>query len=1235
MSLRRLGLVYRHDLKQQTARPLIWILIIMLALTAWGLSRGEVRISSGDSSVGGTKAWITSEFNNAKLLSMIVFLFYSFFLAVAAGMAIMQDDELKVGEVLHATPLRPAEYAWGKFLSVLTTFLGVLALDLLLTVFFNHLLPNPKAIEVRGPFALRNYLWPALAFGLPTIVFFAGTTFAVGERTRKPILVFFAPMAAVLFCAFFIWGWAPSWLDPRINRLLMLVDPAGVRWLTETWLKVDRGVEFYNHARVILDTPFLLSRLGFLAVGLGAVVLAGRHFAANLRGVTHRRAGRVIAGEDASAGESPEAEMPAGTARAGHLVRDASAGHESAAIDSLARALAEHDAVPGASAPRSSVRLETPATPPGLLLGMLHVLRFELRELKSQPGLYLFVPLILLQTLGTTLTAYGAFDTSVLVTPGTIAVRAMNTLTLLTCFLTLFYMVESLRRERNTGLFQVYYATPARTASILFGKVLANSVVGVTVALGTFVGGAIAILIQGKVALDLRPFLVTWGLLLVPTLIAWTSFVMLLFAATGNRYTTYGLALASMALTGWMQMRGKMTWVGNWDLWSTLGWSDLGTFELNRTALVLNRVAVLGLAVLFVAITVKIFPRRDRDATRTVHRLAPGAIARSVLRTLPYAMVPIVSLITLWVLVDRGFQGKAAEKQAKDYWKQNLATWKGVALPALTRVEVNLDLDPARRSFRTDGSYLLVNRSDKPLQRVPLTGGFHWEEIAWTMDGATYKPEDRTRLFVFTPPTPLAPGDTLRIGFTYHGRYPKGITKNGGGAPEFILPSGVVLTSFRPSFVPVLGYMEEIGVEKDNRYEPRVYPDDFYEGITKPAFGTGTPYTTKVTVNTPEAYTANSVGMKTAETVTNGRRTVTWESDQGVRFFNVVAGRWKEERGEGSSVFYHPSHRYNVGEMRLGLESARRYYSEWFLPYPWQDLKLSEFPALAQYAQGFPTDITFSEGIGFLTKSDKKGEAAFVITAHESAHQWWGNILTPGDGPGAEILSEGMAHFSTALLLDQVKGPVGRIEFFKRIESSYCDARQVDSERPLVKIDGSKPGDESVMYDKGGWVFWMLLHRMGREPMLAGCRHFIEMYKDGPDYPVLQDFTREMRPFAPDTTAYDAFVRQWFFEVKMPEYSLDGAQRAQGGAGSWSASARLRNTGAGTMPVEVAAVAGDRFAKDGSASPDYREARVTVEPGAGEEREVVIACGFKPERLVVDPDALVLQLRRKAAVAGL
>ncbi len=42
--------------------------------------------------------------------------------------------------------------------------------------------------------------------------------------------------------------------------------------------------------------------------------------------------------------------------------------------------------------------------------------------------------------------------------------------------------------------------------------------------------------------------------------------------------------------------------------------------------------------------------------------------------------------------------------------------------------------------------------------------------------------------------------------------------------------------------------------------------------------------------------------------------------------------------------------------------------------------------------------------------------------------------------------------------MEQVKGVRARIEFCKRIEEKYGDDRQVDSERPLVKIDGSRDG---------------------------------------------------------------------------------------------------------------------------------------------------------------------------------
>jgi hypothetical protein len=355
-----------------------------------------------------------------------------------------------------------------------------------------------------------------------------------------------------------------------------------------------------------------------------------------------------------------------------------------------------------------------------------------------------------------------------------------------------------------------------------------------------------------------------------------------------------------------------------------------------------------------------------------------------------------------------------------------------------------------------------------------------------------------------------------------------------------------------------------------------------------------------------------------------------------VSLFNVVAGRWAVERGEGTAIFYHRGHPYNVPEMRRALDGARRYYSDWFFAFPWGELKLSEFPNLATYAQGFPTDITFSEGVGFLTESTPEIHAAFEITAHEAAHQWWGNILVPGKGPGGVVLVEGTSHFSAILLVEQVYGLNARIDFCKRLEASYANDRQSDSERPLVKLDrlDDRPGDVTAIYDKGGWVFWMLLNHMGRDRALDAMRAFFKEYHGNPDHPVLQDFLAVMRRFAADREAFDAFARQWFYQVVVPEYRITSPAKALKGS-SWELTARVESAGTGRMPVEVAAARGERFAKDGSPDPQYREVRTTITLDRGEARDVLIACPFEPERFIVDPDAKVLQLRRKSALAKL
>jgi hypothetical protein len=387
-------------------------------------------------------------------------------------------------------------------------------------------------------------------------------------------------------------------------------------------------------------------------------------------------------------------------------------------------------------------------------------------------------------------------------------------------------------------------------------------------------------------------------------------------------------------------------------------------------------------------------------------------------------------------------------------------------------------------------------------------------------------------------------------------------------------------------------------------------------------------------VTVPEDFRVNATGVLERETVAGGLRTCVYVSDHPVHLFNVVAGRWAEKRGDGVAVYHHPAHPYNVDAMVQALAGARRWYSEWFAPYPWRELRLSEFAGLRNYAQGSPTNITFSEGVGFLTRGEPRADAAFWIAAHEAAHQWWANILVPAARPGAVVLSEGLSHFSTILLVGQVKGPEQQMAFLRLIEDTYANVRQPDSERPLTRVDGSRAGDRDIVYDKGGWTAWMMMQLVGRERMLAGLRDFIAAWRDQRDHPMLQDYLAHLRRYAPDTTAYDAFVRQWYGEVVVPEYRLSEA-RAVRRDRAWEVRALVRNAGTGTMPVEVAAVRGVRFPdpkRRGKVEP-WREARTSVVLGPKQAARIVIRCDFEPERLVADPDFRVLQLERQKATA--
>ena len=270
------------------------------------------------------------------------------------------------------------------------------------------------------------------------------------------------------------------------------------------------------------------------------------------------------------------------------------------------------------------------------------------------------------------------------------------------------------------------------------------------------------------------------------------------------------------------------------------------------------------------------------------------------------------------------------------------------------------------------------------MAEVPITVGPHFTTSDWTVDGVATDPEkpdqplpsieNRSGLYVITPARPLGRNETVTVTFRMEGEFPKGWSRSGAGTGEFILPSGVVLTSFSPSFLPVPGFVEGVGVDRENSRDAREYPLDHWKTRVDPGFGPAWATQVRLAVEGPADWKLNVVGVEKESTVADGRRRTVWETEHPVRFFNIVGGPLEEKSGDAATVFYSARTPHNVDTMVKALSAARRNYGAWFGPYPWENLRVTQFPGLAGYAQGFPGNISFSEGIGYMSRPVAKGD---------------------------------------------------------------------------------------------------------------------------------------------------------------------------------------------------------------------------------------------------------------------
>lgn len=191
----------------------------------------------------------------------------------------------------------------------------------------------------------------------------------------------------------------------------------------------------------------------------------------------------------------------------------------------------------------------------------------------------------------------------------------------------------------------------------------------------------------------------------------------------------------------------------------------------------------------------------------------------------------------------------------------------------------------------------------------------------------------------------------------------------------------------------------------------------------------------------------------------------------------------------------------------------------------------------ATYTQALVVDTAGQEMSGLVVMSENYGRAvlkdprAVLLSAHELAHQWWGNMVTCRDWTHF-WLNEGFATFMAAAYLEH---RFGREAYLREIEASrqrYERVRDDDGDRSLVFVNWSRPttADRTLVYRKGAYVLHLLRELLGDGAFWDGIRRYTRA-QFGRSV-VTEDFQRAMEESSGRSLA--SFFAQWVYLTKAP-----------------------------------------------------------------------------------------------------
>ncbi|MFZ1157516.1 MAG: M1 family aminopeptidase, partial [Candidatus Sulfotelmatobacter sp.] len=270
-----------------------------------------------------------------------------------------------------------------------------------------------------------------------------------------------------------------------------------------------------------------------------------------------------------------------------------------------------------------------------------------------------------------------------------------------------------------------------------------------------------------------------------------------------------------------------------------------------------------------------------------------------------------------------------------------------------------------------------------------------------------------------------------------------------------------------------------------------------------------------------------------------------------------------------------PSPARNAFSVAETAARAIRFYSDRFGPFPYSHLALTQMPGAD--SQGWP-GLVFLSSYAFLDDEERK-ELRFSpfrtlmqeqITAHETAHQWWGDLVT-WTTYRDQWISEGLANYSAFMML-QEKDPDGFREIMERYRRELVEkdkSGSVPKDAGPVTLGGrlessrSPGGYDAISYGRSTWLFHMLRTMMqdgaalqsdgaGRngsgkdEPFVRALRKVRDRYegKSINTRELLAVFAEELPPGLryEGKSSLDWFLEGWVNGTSLPKLELRAAK---------------------------------------------------------------------------------------------